>query len=63
MGFSGDTFYRYKAAVEEGGIENLLDKSRRQPNLKNRVDERIEKRILTMVGKTRRWDNSGWPTS
>ena len=26
MGFSRDTFYRYKAAVEEGGIGNLLDK-------------------------------------
>ena len=49
MGFSGDTFYRYKAAVEEGGIDNLLDKSRRQSNLKNRVDERIKKRILTVA--------------
>ena len=25
-GFSRDTFYRYKEAVEEGGIGNLLDK-------------------------------------
>lgn len=34
MGFSRDTFYRYKSAVEEGGVEALFDKSRRQPNIK-----------------------------
>jgi ACT domain-containing protein len=42
MGFSRDTFYRYKSAVEDGGINALLDKSRRQPNLKNRTDEITE---------------------
>lgn len=47
MGLSRDTFYRYKAAVESGGIENLFDKSRRQPNLKNRVDEPTEQAVLT----------------
>lgn len=46
MGFSRDTFYRYKSAIEEGGIESLFDKSRRQPNLKNRVDELTEKAVL-----------------
>jgi len=35
MGFSRDTFYSYKSAVEEGGLESLFDKSRRQLNLKN----------------------------
>lgn len=47
MGLSRDTFYRYKAAVEQGGIESLFDKSRRQPNLKNRVDELTEQSVLT----------------
>lgn len=47
MGLSRDTFYRYKAAVESAGIENLLDKSRRQPKLKNRVDEPTEQTVLT----------------
>ncbi|MFI4954865.1 MAG: IS481 family transposase [Gammaproteobacteria bacterium] len=42
MGFSRETFYRYKEAVTEGGVESLLEKSRRRPNLKNRVDEQIE---------------------
>ena len=39
MGLSRDTFYRYKQAVEEGGVEALLHKDRRWPNPKNRVDE------------------------
>jgi len=46
MGFSRDTFYRYKSAVERGGLESLFDKSRRQPNLKNRTDEVTEKAVL-----------------
>ncbi len=46
MGFSRDTFYRYKSAVEEGGVESLFDKSRRQPNLKNRTDDATEKAIV-----------------
>ncbi len=46
MGLSRDTFYRYKAAVQEGGVENLLEKDRRGPNLKNRTDERTEAAVL-----------------
>lgn len=49
MGLSRDTFYRYKSAVEEGGVEALFDKSRRQPNLKNRVDEATEKAVLDVA--------------
>ena len=46
MGLSRDTFYRYKAAVEEGGVEALLEKDRRRPNLKNRTDERTEQAVV-----------------
>jgi transposase InsO family protein len=46
MGLSRETFYRYKRAVEEGGVSALVDKSRRQPNLLNRVDEVIEKSVV-----------------
>lgn len=42
MGFSRDTFYRYQQAKASGGVEALFDRSRRQPNLKNRVDEITE---------------------
>lgn len=31
MGFSRDTFYRYQAALENGGIEALIDANRRKP--------------------------------
>ena len=47
MGLSRDTFYRYKSAVEDGGVEALLDKSRRKPNLKNRVDLSIEQAVIS----------------
>jgi transposase InsO family protein len=46
MGLSRDTFYRYKAAVEDGGVDALLDKSRRIPNIKNRVDEQTETAVV-----------------
>ena len=46
MGLSRDTFYRYKAAVGNGGIDALIDKNRRKPNVKNRVEEAIEIAIV-----------------
>ena len=46
MGLSRDTFYRYKAAVDDGGVEALFDKTRRKPNFKNRVDEAIEAAVV-----------------
>lgn len=48
MGFSRDTFYRYQSAVEEGGIDALLDKNRRKPNLKNRIDAYTEQAVIAM---------------
>ncbi|HFU9689461.1 TPA: IS481 family transposase [Legionella pneumophila] len=42
MGLSRDTFYRYKSAVESGGVDALFDQTRRKPNHKNRVEESIE---------------------
>jgi transposase InsO family protein len=47
MGYSRDTFYRYKKAVDEGGVEALLEKTRRKPNLQNRVDPVIEAAVLS----------------
>lgn len=46
MGLSRDTFYRYKTAVDEGGVESLFDQNRRRPNLKNRVDTMIEQAVI-----------------
>ncbi len=46
MGGSRDTFYRYKDAVDEGGVDALLEKSRRVPNLKNRIDPQVEHSVV-----------------
>lgn len=46
MGVSRDTFYRYKELVDEGGLDSLISKSRRTPNLKNRVDDPTEQSVI-----------------
>lgn len=46
MGLPRDTFYRYQNAVEQGGIDALIDKSRPKPNQKNRVDKRTEATVI-----------------
>ena len=46
MGVSRDTFYRYQEFVEVGGLDNLINKSRRTPNTKNRVDEATEQAVI-----------------
>lgn len=46
MGVSRDTFYRYKEAVDEGGVDSLLDQNRRVPNVKNRVNPVVESAVL-----------------
>ena len=46
MGLSRDTFYRYKSAVDEGGVQALFDQNRRKPNFKNRIDPDIEQRVV-----------------
>ena len=49
MGFSRDSFYRYKEARDTGGVESLLDANRRVPNRKNRVDERTESAAVALA--------------
>ena len=46
MGYSRDTFYRYKSAVDEGGVEALLERTLRKPNMANRVDEMTEAAVI-----------------
>ena len=49
LGYSRDTFYRYKEVFETGGIEALREESRRgKPNFKNRICAETEARILTL---------------
>lgn len=49
MGYSRDTFYRYKELKDEGGIDALHEKTRRKPNFKNRVDDSIESQVVKMA--------------
>ena len=46
MGVSRDTFYRYQELVDQGGFDALIDKNRRTPNIKNRVDEVTEQAVV-----------------
>lgn len=46
MGLSRDTFYRYRDAVNEGGVDALIEKNRKKPNLRNRVDEQTERAVV-----------------
>ena len=46
MGVSRDTFYRYKQANDQGGVDALFEKNRRKPNLKNRIDIETEKTVM-----------------
>jgi len=47
MGYSRDTFYRYKSAGDEDGVQALLERTRRKPNIANRVDKITENAVIT----------------
>jgi transposase InsO family protein len=49
MGYSRDSYYRIKELYEIGGTEGLKEISRRKPNIKNRVDTRIEEAVLKIA--------------
>ena len=49
MGYSRDSFYRYKALYDEGGEAALMDACRKKPIIKNRVPEHIEKAVIDIA--------------
>lgn len=46
LGVSRQHYYDIKSAVQEKGIQGLLEESRRKPRLGNRVNVEIEERVL-----------------
>lgn len=49
LGYSRETFYRYKDLFDEGGEQALKDMNRRVPNVKNRIEAHVEERVVAFA--------------